>query len=182
MICTERLELRLPTVSDVPAIAAYYADNQAHLQPWSPAWPPGFTTEAFWRLQTERAREEFEGGAGVQLFAHRLGDGALVGNLSLTQVARGPLQQCYLGYNLAASAQGQGYAREAVAAAVAYAFEELRLHRVSANYVPRNERSAGVLKRCGFRVEGLAPAYLLINGRWEDHVLTALTAPFTHTP
>jgi ribosomal-protein-alanine N-acetyltransferase len=47
---------------------------------------------------------------------------------------------------------------------------------VAANYMPRNERSAAVLKRCGFRVEGLAPAYLRINGRWEEHVLTAITA------
>jgi ribosomal-protein-alanine N-acetyltransferase len=43
--------------------------------------------------------------------------------------------------------------------------------------MPSNERSAAVLKRCGFKVEGHATAYLLINGRWEDHVLTAITNP-----
>jgi len=34
-----------------------------------------------------------------------------------------------------------------------------------------------VLRRCGFQVEGLAPAYLLINGKWEDHVLTSIINP-----
>ena len=29
----------------------------------------------------------------------------------------------------------------------------------------------------GFKVEGDAPAYLLINGQWEDHVLAAITNP-----
>lgn len=29
----------------------------------------------------------------------------------------------------------------------------------------------------GFKVEGYAYDYLLINGRWEDHVLTSLTNP-----
>ncbi|HXB04460.1 MAG TPA: 30S ribosomal protein S5 alanine N-acetyltransferase, partial [Candidatus Angelobacter sp.] len=47
----------------------------------------------------------------------------------------------------------------------------------AANYMPRNTRSAAVLARCGFKVEGHAPAYLLIDGRWEDHVLTAITNP-----
>ena len=44
-----------------------------------------------------------------------------------------------------------------------------------ANYVPRNTRSAAVLERLGFTIEGEAKDYLYINGVWEDHVLTSLT-------
>jgi ribosomal-protein-alanine N-acetyltransferase len=66
---------------------------------------------------------------------------------------------------------------EAVRGAVAFAFETWKLHRVAASYMPRNTRSAAVLERCGFKVEGNAPAYLLIDGRWEDHVLTAIINP-----
>jgi ribosomal-protein-alanine N-acetyltransferase len=66
---------------------------------------------------------------------------------------------------------------EAVRAAVDFAFGTWGLHRVAANYMPRNTRSGAVLERCGFKVEGHAPAYLLINGRWEDHVLTAIINP-----
>ena len=51
----------------------------------------------------------------------------------------------------------------------------LRLHRVQANHLPENQRSARLLQRLGFRVEGLAREYLYINGAWRDHVLTALT-------
>jgi ribosomal-protein-alanine N-acetyltransferase len=53
----------------------------------------------------------------------------------------------------------------------------LRLHRVQANHLPENQRSARLLQRLGFRVEGLAREYLYINGAWRDHVLTALTYP-----
>jgi ribosomal-protein-alanine N-acetyltransferase len=63
---------------------------------------------------------------------------------------------------------------EAVRGAVAYAFGSLGLHRVTANYMPRNRRSGSVLRRAGFVVEGYARDYLLINGRWEDHMLTAI--------
>jgi len=48
---------------------------------------------------------------------------------------------------------------------------------VMAGYVPRNRRSAAVLRRAGFTVEGYARDYLLINGHWEDHILTAITNP-----
>jgi ribosomal-protein-alanine N-acetyltransferase len=43
-----------------------------------------------------------------------------------------------------------------------------------ANYIPVNERSGRLLRRLGFTVEGYARDYLLIAGKWEDHVLTAL--------
>jgi ribosomal-protein-alanine N-acetyltransferase len=101
----------------------------------------------------------------------------VVGNLSLTQIQRGPAQTCNLGYALAAEEQGQGYMLEAVQGAVHYAFEELRLHRVEASYMPHNHRSARVLSRAGFQVEGHSTAYLMINGRWEDHVNTAIVNP-----
>ena len=103
--------------------------------------------------------------------------GRIVGNINLTLVVRGAFDSCALGYNLAEEVQGRGYMTEAVRAIVDFAFREWGLHRIAAAYMPRNERSAAVLRRCGFRVEGHAHAYLRINGRWEDHVLTAAINP-----
>lgn len=87
-----------------------------------------------------------------------------------------------LGYNLAQHEQGKGYMTEAVSGGVAFAFQTWKLHRVAANYMPQNHRSADVLRRCGFQVEGRASAYLLINGRWEEHVLTSITNPDANIP
>ena len=64
-----------------------------------------------------------------------------------------------------------------VALAIDYGFNELGLHRIMANHMPDNERSAGLLKSLGFEREGYAREYLYINGRWEDHVLNALINP-----
>ena len=44
-----------------------------------------------------------------------------------------------------------------------------------ANYMPHNHRSGKLLERLGFEREGYAKDYLLIDGQWRDHVLTALT-------
>ena len=178
MIRTPRLELRLPAAEDVPQVVRFYAENREHLTPWSPAWPANFFTEEFWQDQVEQRAQELQAGLGARLFVFKLSDPALViGNVSLTQVVRGPLQQCVLGYGLAAGEQGHGYMLEAVLGAVRYAFDELRLHRVEASHMPANERSASLLRKAGFVTEGRAHAYLLINGRWEDHVTTALVNP-----
>jgi ribosomal-protein-alanine N-acetyltransferase len=55
-----------------------------------------------------------------------------------------------------------------------FVFDHLRLHRLEAACLPANMASIRLLKRCGFRQEGLARRYLKINGRWEDHLLFAL--------
>ena len=62
-------------------------------------------------------------------------------------------------------------------AAIPFVFNKMRIHRINANYLPRNERSGGLLRRLGFTVEGYARDYLYINGRWEDHILTSCTNP-----
>ncbi|MGC4064140.1 MAG: GNAT family N-acetyltransferase [Polyangiaceae bacterium] len=82
---------------------------------------------------------------------------------------------CYMGYHVDKEYEGRGYMSEAVTAVIRYAFDELRLHRIMANYMPRNIRSARLLERLGFVREGLARDYLFIGNQWEDHVLTALT-------
>ena len=73
--------------------------------------------------------------------------------------------------------EGQGYMRRIVSHAIDYAFNTLKLHRVMASHMPANTRSAGLLQSLGFEREGYAREYLLINGRWEDHVLNALINP-----
>jgi ribosomal-protein-alanine N-acetyltransferase len=178
LIETERLELRLPAADEVPEILRFYKQNREHLDQWSPAWPEAFFTEDFWYDQVDQRQQEFRAGLGARLFVFRRDRAErVIGNLSLTQVTRGPLQQCVLGYALAAEEQGRGYMLEAVRGAVRYAFEELRMHRVAASHMPHNHRSARLLKAAGFATEGYARAYLLINGRWEDHINTAIVNP-----
>ena len=58
---------------------------------------------------------------------------------------------------------------EALGAIIRYCLDDLRLHRIEANVMPRNERSKRVLKGLGFEYEGASARYLRINGKWEDH-------------
>ena len=64
------------------------------------------------------------------------------------------------------------------------AFGLLRLHRIEAATMLSNIASIRVLESSGFTHEGVARAYLKINGRWEDHLLYArvATAPISAAP
>jgi ribosomal-protein-alanine N-acetyltransferase len=66
---------------------------------------------------------------------------------------------------------GKGVATAAVADTVRFAFDHLRLHRVEAGTLVHNAGSQRVLERNGFTRYGLAPRYLRIAGKWQDHVL-----------
>jgi [ribosomal protein S5]-alanine N-acetyltransferase len=178
MIETDRCIIRLPEPADVPEIVRYYRVNREHLQPFSPTFSSDFLDEQVWLQQVASRAREFALAESFRAFIFpRVSPASVIGNINLTNVVRGALQSCILGYNLDAGAQGHGYMAEAVRAMVTFAFDHWRLHRVAAGYMPRNKRSAAVLKRCGFKVEGRSPAFLRIDGLWEDHIQTAITNP-----
>ena len=183
-ITTARLRLWVHGPDDARAVTDYFQRNRGHLARWSPPTPDGFFTEPYWIRRGERNLADARDGRAFR-FAIVWKDnpaGDLLGTISLTEVVRGPLQQAYLGYGLDERAQGKGVMTEAVRAVCGWAFDAQRLHRISANYMPVNERSAQVLRRCGFAVVGYARDYLYINGAWRDHVLTALVDPRGRAP
>lgn len=178
---TERLVVRLAERVDVRAIATYYQQNRDFHAPFEPVRPEEFFAESSWWLQVEHRRQDFQHDRAMRLFLFpKAQPSIIIGSTNFTNVVRGAFQACQLGYSLDERAQGQGYMTEALQGAIAYTFGPLNLHRIMANYMPRNERSARVLQRLGFKVEGYAEAYLRINAHWEDHVLASLTNPHWH--
>jgi ribosomal-protein-alanine N-acetyltransferase len=174
---TARLVLRTARPEEAAAVVDYFVRNEAHLASWEPARPPGFYTEALWRERLEGYRDEQLAGRAYRfhLFA-REQPRHVIGTLGLTNVVRGPFLCAQLGFGLDARCQGRGLMVEAVEAAVGFAFDELGLHRVEANHQPQNLRSAAVLRRARFEIQGYARDYLFIDGAWRDHVLTARTS------
>jgi [ribosomal protein S5]-alanine N-acetyltransferase len=103
-------------------------------------------------------------------------DDDLVGVYNLSEIVRGSFQNAYLGYYAFVPHDGTGAMRAAMPLVTAHAFDELGLHRLQANVQPENTRSRRLLEATGWREEGLARHYLLIDGAWRDHVMYAFTA------
>lgn len=173
---TERLVLRTARADEAAEVLAFFVRNEAHLAPWEPARPPGFYTVEHWRERLVSLRDEQLVGSSYRfhLFA-RAAPHRVIGSIGLSNVVRGAFQSAHLGFALDAHAVGKGLMHEAVIAVVDFAFREVGLHRVEANHQPQNLRSAAVLRRAGFEIQGYARDYLFIDGAWRDHVLTART-------
>jgi ribosomal-protein-alanine N-acetyltransferase len=174
---TARLLLTVPERGDASRLLAFNERNRAHLRPFSPPEPSGTSELEFWRTFVARLQRDYLSGVSVPLRIALRDDptGPFIGGATLSQIYGGPFAACYLGYQLDQAWVGQGIMTEALREVIAYAFEVRRLHRIMANYVPDNVRSARVLARLGFNIEGYAREYLFIDGAWRDHVLTALT-------
>lgn len=176
MIATERLILRQPDPVEAGAVLDYFARNRHHLEPWSPRSGDAMYRRGWWSQRLQLNLDEAIAGTALRTFlVLREDPSRIVGACNLTNIMRGPFQACFLGYSIDRELQGQGCMTEAVRALVAHGFRELNLHRIMANYIPENVGSGRVLEKAGFRREGLAPAYLQIDGQWRDHVLTAIT-------
>jgi ribosomal-protein-alanine N-acetyltransferase len=129
-------------------------------------------------FEAELKRAETRASTGTSFrFVGVRATGALTVFVNLTDIVRGVFQNAYASWSVAADAQRQGYASEAVAALLDFAFRDdgAALHRVQANIMPANDTSIRLAERLGFRREGLALRYLQIAGMWEDHVMYAMT-------
>ncbi len=176
-LTTERLLLRIPSPTDAQAMVTYYAENKTHLAPWEPIRSQEFYTLTFWNGIFKESEQDFLEGRSLRLLYSlntQMTD-TIIGVANFGNIVRGAFQACHLGYSLDYRYQGQGLMHEGLQHALAFALEHLQLHRIMANYMPRNERSGKLLRKLGFVPEGYARDYLKIAGKWEDHILTALT-------
>jgi ribosomal-protein-alanine N-acetyltransferase len=135
--------------------------------------PSDFYTQEALERRLETMDLQMQSASAVHFIIRRTGSRALVGECNFTNIMRGPFQACHLGYSLAEVEQGCGLMYEALSAAIGFVFDEYELHRVMANYRVENLRSAQLLQRLGFEIEGTARAYLKINGHWADHILSS---------
>ena len=170
---TERLRLKVLSPDYARQVLAYLVRNREFFKQWNPV-----ATEDYFTLeyQAQRLRNELalaEDGWMLRLHLFERDDIAferVIGDLALNNIIRGAFLSCHLGYKMDQRELSKGYMTEAVRRALVYAFDDLKLHRVEANIIPRNQPSRRVVTKLGFEEEGLARKYLKINGVWEDHI------------
>ncbi len=176
-IATERLLLRLPEHADYRAWTGLREESAEFLIPWEPAWSADHLSRRAFTARVHWAARVHAQGSAMPLFLIRRTDDALVGAITLDHIRRGPSQSGTIGYWIGQPHARQGYMREAIKGLVHHAFTLLDLSRIEAACLPENLASRGVLEKSGFKYEGVAQAYLQINGRWRNHVLYANLRP-----
>ena len=173
----EGVRLRPHRSADFVEWAELRSGSRAFLQPWEPTWPADDLTRAAWRRRLAAYAHDMERGLAFPFLVFRQGDNAMVGGITLSNIRRGVAQMGSIGYWAGQPFTRRGHTLAAVRAVTRFAFDNLGLHRVEAACIPTNEASRGVLLKAGFTQEGMARAYLRINGMWQDHLLFGLITP-----
>jgi ribosomal-protein-alanine N-acetyltransferase len=161
--------------SDAAAMLEVRSRNDEFLRPFEPLKPDDYLTLGAQRQEIERSAQDWRADRGYAFGIFSTTPSELIGRLALSNVARGAWQNATLGYFVDQAHNGRGHCTEAVALVLEFAFIYANLHRVQAAVLLRNEASARVLEKNGFRFEGTSKSYLRINGVWEDHHVYALT-------
>ncbi len=169
--------LRHPQLEDYDDWARLRAQSRDFLTPWEPSWARDELTRSAFKRRLRRYGEDRLSGRGFAFLVFKSDTERLVGGCNLSNVRRGVAQTASLGYWVGQPYRRQGLISAAVEAACAFAYTELRLHRVEAACIPENAPSRGLLEGVGFAEEGLAQSYLKINGQWRDHVTYARINP-----
>ncbi|WP_069812389.1 GNAT family N-acetyltransferase [Streptomyces sp. TP-A0874] len=107
-----------------------------------------------------------------------LATGGIAAGVAINNIVYGSFRCGALGYSAFAHAAGRGLTREGIGLVIRHAFDPggLGLHRLEANVQPANDRSRRLVRGLGFRLEGLSPDFLFVDGAWRDHERWAITS------
>ncbi len=168
---TERLRLSVLKKNCAPMVTDYFVRNKEFHQQWSQTH-----SDSYFELKTQKKylsydEAEYRQGKIVPLWIMKKEDpDRVIGRVSFFNFAYGGMMNCAVGYHLDKGETGKGYMTEALKESCRLIVNEMKIHRIEAFILPENERSLSLIKRVGFKEEGLRKSYMHINGNWRDHV------------
>nr|WP_240733964.1 GNAT family protein [Dyella soli] len=157
---------------DAPALFMYRSHpDVARYQGWQPTQ----LDEARRWIAGQNPTDTPAPGQWFQRAIRRLESGALIGDLGACMPAE-PGMWVDIGITLAPSAQGRGFASEALAGFLAWLFAGQLVRRVTASVDPRNQACMRLMGRLGFRQEAHFVQSIPWQGGWADDVVWAMLA------
>ena len=175
IIHTKRFVLRTLVVADAQLLLDYYLNNKTHFELWSPLPDKDFYTIEFQKEKLQFDEGIMKANKALKLWIFKKdNDKKIIGDISYTNIIRGPFQSCSLGYKTDVNFLRQGVMYECLSETFKYIFINLKLHRIEANIITSNLPSINLIKKLGFIEEGYAREYLNMNGQWHDHIRFSL--------
>jgi ribosomal-protein-alanine N-acetyltransferase len=167
MLNSGRLFLREFIESDWKAVLAYQSDP-LHLQYYRWTHRTAGDVQSFLQTfidqQQQLPRYRFQFAAIL-----RAGD-ELIGNCGIRKSTPGA-REAEIGFELHPAYWCRGYATESAGLLLAFAFDELKVHRIWARCLAENRPSSRVLDKLGMRLEGRLSQNEWFKEKWRDTLL-----------
>ena len=167
----EDFELRALSEADAPDLLALFSDPEVcafmDIEP--------LLAEAEALDIIDWAEAQAAQGLGVRWGIRRPGEGRLIGTVGFNRIERGRGRWGEIAYDLARDQWGRGVMSAILPAVIARGFEDWGLIRLEAMVTEGNERSCALLRRMGFRQEGVLARRGFWKGQaWDQLVFARL--------
>ena len=160
-LATERLILRKINITDLEDVFEYASDPAVtEFLMWYPHKNREYTKAYLKYLKRLYCRGKFYDW-GIEI------NGKIIGTVGFTSINLE--DNCAeIGYVINSSYWGRGIAAEAIKEIIRFAFCVLKLDRLYAVIMSKNERSAKVLYKCGFNFESNGTDAIEIKGEYQN--------------
>ncbi len=170
----ERIFLRPPKRRDALKWQKLRLASKKFLVPWEPTWDVySCNRRAYMRfLKNSTYLANLDRAYSFLIFKND--SKVLIGGINVGNVRRGVSQSATIGYWVGKNYARNGYMNEALNILIPSLFVDLRLNRIEAATLEENTPSRSLLKKIGFKKEGILRQYIKINGKWRDHIMYSL--------
>ena len=168
-ITGQKVILRPPQYSDWKAWADERKKNKLYLQPWEPLWSINELERSSFVKRVRMFERLSHNDQAYSFLIFKSDNEDFIGEVNISNVQRGIIQSCTIGYWIVKDCEGKGMMSESLELIKKFIFNELKLHRIEAACLPHNMPSLKVLLKNGFIKEGTARKLLKINDKWQDH-------------
>jgi len=170
----KRVFLRPPKRRDALKWQKLRMSSKSFLVPWEPSWDASSCTRRAYLRYFKNSNYLANMDRAYSFLIFKTEDKTLLGGINIGNVRRGVSQSASLGYWIGEKYSRNGYMKEALKLLIPSLFVDLRLNRIEAATLEDNIASKNLLKKIGFKKEGVFRKYLKINGAWRDHILYGL--------
>ena len=170
----KRVFLRPPKRRDALKWQKLRMSSKSFLAPWEPSWDSSSCTRRAYLRYFKNSNYLANMDRAYSFLIFKTDDKTLLGGINVGNVRRGVAQSASLGYWIGEKHSRNGYMKEALKLLIPSLFIDLRLNRIEAATLEENIASKNLLKKIGFKKEGVLRKYLKINGAWRDHILYGL--------
>ncbi|MBR6524822.1 MAG: GNAT family N-acetyltransferase [Clostridia bacterium] len=173
---TDRLVLREMKMRDAASLFSYCSDPAVSRYVLWDTYKYPSQARDYIRSVRRQYRQGFPGTFAIELKE----TGRLIGTVGFMWI-NPEHRSCEVGYSLSRREWNKGYATEALKALNRYAFNDLHLNRVEAQYDVMNPASGRVMEKAGMHYEGTLRQRLNNKGRFVDvNIYAILQKDFQH--
>ncbi|MBT6774081.1 GNAT family N-acetyltransferase [Candidatus Woesearchaeota archaeon] len=164
------IKIRTPKLSDADNIYNNIKDKE--IAKWTLRIPHPYPKDGAKKF-IRRCHLKSKNKKGYFFVITNLENNNAIGGISLNEIDL-KHKNAVLGYWLGKKHWGQGIMSEAVDLILKFGFKELKLHRISSDAFEPNIASQKVLKKNGFKVEGLLRETHFKHNKWQNQVAMSI--------